>query len=1221
MKKAIASAVLIAAALSLHATDAVWTNTSTSAQIWTVAANWTNVLDGAALATPPTQATDTVTFPFVDRRRRTVNIYTDSNAAAAGSYTVASVSGPRYWQIQFPGSSYSWNNCQRTFTCADVNGFSGVWLAAGPLQTLALTAESGVQTLETVSARNRLKIDVRNTAAEARVNVVVSPGAIEKNGAGKLTLGAMVHDSQDVYVNKGVLELEGVAVDCSDLFARAVVHLDASRADTMTGYTGDDGRHYVTNWGHASGGTIGAELWDNSADTTASHLKHPHAPFINSNDVASTGLPLMDFGARSAARVDTLGPTNCTLRFTQDLNGVREVFYVDRHSDPASSTGYLLCHRVNNQSIVFSGNDTYTFKYYYNRPALYNGIVTMNGVERFPKLASNNQLEIPRPNDDYSPTWDSMTETGVALAEGISLTHLCCDSLYQGNAGGMRVAEVLIYTNVLTQAERREINTYLMRKWFAAYTCHDVATLHVGSDSTVAVSVPSGRVAHVATALLKSGAKLVKTGDGRLEIDTIEPRNATVEIRGGSVKITPSGDSISTTAPASSPLFWLDAESDGAFEKEGDDIKRWFDCRSEYVDTRRATSVTNGAGWPREVSVEINGVSHSVVEFPTIGSGTGAYMDFPYRKADKSVAYQVEAFIVIRFDNDTYSQLYPIVGMYNSNRNDRGRYNILTPSTCDDGWGGTSATVNGVPLDPFGASNTSDSIWCGGTWYVVSISSNTGGNGLSLRLGGDKAASRCGGVSVAEYIGYDRKLTTEERRNTVAYLMNKWQNAVHPDAQDRGMPAYTFSSDTPVVLSSDGDVTVEACTGGNGIIAKDGVGTVTVDDTISAYTNLAVFAGELAFTKIPFTDKSYMHFDASDTSTFTGTFVDEDASGVKTNVTKWVDVRNPDIYAGKYGGNQTSQCFGTNPVVRVVETRTGQYRQVLDFGNARNRNDSYTYKDCSAVMFDQGHRPSTVVEAYEIFSDAHGYSAAITFGCHSTYTFNRGSGGAWLNSSLSGYFAVDGSDAAYNTNIHDGFHLLTIIPTSPIAMSGLGMTKSNAMSGGFYVGELLIFTSPQTPEERVYLQRSLMHKWFGTAAAEWTNEVDAVTLAAGGRLKVADNNVLVVPSLSGSGTVEAPAVVGIESLALDVVDGLPTCIEVDGDACFAADVMVTFGRGLSRLPAGDYTIFRATGSISGADTANWSVVPAVRNRTFDVVVDGNEVKLRVTASGMFIIVL
>ena len=492
---------------------------------------------------------------------------------------------------------------------------------------------------------------------------------------------------------------------------------------------------------------------------------------------------------------------------------------------------------------------------------------------------------------------------------------------------------------------------------------------------------------------------------------------------------------------------------------------------------------------------------------------------------------------------------------------------------------------------------------------------------MVLRLAGDKAVSRCGAVSIAEYIGYDRNLTPEERRDTVAYLMKKWQNAVHPDAQDRGMPAYTFATDTPVVLSSDGDVTVESCAGGNGTIAKDGLGKVVVADSIASYTDFSVLSGELAFTKIPFTDKSYMHFDASDTSTFTQTFVDEDASGVKTNVARWVDARNANIYAGKYGG-ASGQCFSTNPVLRVVETRTGQYRQVLDFGMARSKTDSYTYQDCVAMIFDGGHRPSSVVEAYEIFSDAHNCSAGITFGCHSTYTFNRGSSGAWLSSSLSGYFAVDGSEAAYNTNIHDGFHLLTIIPSSPIAMSGLGMTKSNAMSGGFYVGELLIFTSPQTPEERVYLQRSLMHKWFGTAAAEWTNEVNSVTLACGGKLKVADNNVLVVPALSGSGTVEAPAVVGIESLALDIVDGLPTCIEVDGDAYFANDVTVTFGSGISRIPAGDYTIFRATGSISGADAANWSIVPATaRHRTFAIVAEGSEIKLRVFVDGAIIIVL
>ena len=1218
MKRALTAAALTAAALTLHAVDAVWTNTSTSVQVWTTAGNWTDSQSAAALETPPTQPADSVSFPFVDQRARVVDFCGDVNAAD-GSFSVASVSGPRFWTLRMPGWSYSHNNARRTFTCADVSGFSGSWQAAGPLQTIALTAETGVQTLETVSAANRLIIDVRSAAAEAKINVVNNAGAIEKKGAGGLTLGMMNHASQEVYLDNGALCISGAPEDMGALLSRAVVHLDANRPDTMKGYDGDDGRHYVTNWAHASGGDIGAELWVGSAGATPGQLRDPHAPFVNSNDVSTTGLPLMDFGAYVAANVDALGPTNCSLRFTKKLTGAREVFYVDMHSDPASTVNYLLCSDLNAESSIFSGNSGMAFKYYGNYPALAGGVVAFNGKENFPVMRDG-RLQIPRPLDELSPTWDSLTATSVALDKGINLTHLCCDSLYADHCGGMRVAEVLVYTNVLTAAERRDINTYLMRKWFASYPEADVRTLHAAADESVRVSVPSGRVARVASLVLK-GSSIVKTGGGTLEIGSIEPRDAAVTIMDGRVKMASTGGEVSSEEPANEPLFWYDADSADAFVKSGEDIKGWNDCRSEYASARKATSAANrSAGYPTNLTVSINGRTHTVVDYPQQGSATGAYMDFPYRKADSSVAKQKEAFVVIRFHSDTFARLYPIFGMYNINRNDRGWYNVLSPSNCEDDWGGVSATVNGVPLDPFGASDGADSIWSGDVWYVVSMAANTTGAGVVMRLGGDKNAGRCGGMTVGEYIGYDRALTPAERRDTVAYLMRKWLGTDHPDAEDRGLPNYVYPGDRPVVVTSDDDVSIRSCSGGDGSIVKDGAGKVTFDDVIDAYTDISVDSGELAFTQVGFVDKSYIHFDASDTSSFVSTYVDDSGA---TNVAKWADVRGAGATAGKYGGNST-QCFGTNPVVRVVETRPGQHRQVLDFLNARNRADSYTYMDCAAMLFDGAHRPQNVVEAYEIYADAHGCRNGMTFGDHNDNAFYRGVDGAWFRSwsgasVINGHLAIDGTTVGYDTVIGDGFHLLTVIPTAGVSVTGFGMSQENNLSGGFCIGELLVFTSAQTDVERSYLQQSLMHKWFGTAPAEWTNEVNSVSVAAGARLTLSENSALVVPTLSGSGAISAAAIAGVERLSLDTVGGLPACMTVEGKVSFADAVTVELADGLSRIPAGEYTLLTATGGVSGADAARWTIVSdAAARRSLAIVVDGSAVRLKVSPYGMCI---
>jgi len=1195
MKRILTVCAALMAAPLLHAVEAGWSNESADVQLWTTAAG------------------DGVSFPTIDRSTmRTVNLCDPAVAAASADWSIGSVSGPRLWTLCLPGYSGSQTaNSLRTFGFDDVNGFAGTWKSSGTMQTLRLNAESGVQTLEVLDAPYRLNIDVANAAAEAKVNLVRNAGALEKKGAGKLTLGTIHEANQDVYLAAGTLELEGTISASDPLFRQALVHLDASREDTIEKHQGEDGRWYVSRWKHASGGTVDAEIWDNSADKSASHIKRPHEPYINYAATSTTGLPLMDFGAGRPETVELYGPTNCVLKFSTFLRGVREVFYVDMHSDVQYSvSNYSLC-LDNSSSIIFSGNDTYAFKYQYD--ATLNGEVRFNGIQSFPVWASN-KYQYRRPCDAYSPTWDALTLTSVALASEITLNHLCADQLYYYPSGGMRIGEILVFDKVLTADERRRINHYLMRKWFKSYPREEVANLHVANNATAAISVPAGMTAKVSN-LVVNGTSVKKLGAGTLVVGRTFPENVKFEVVEGAVTVDPPERTITTETPTGTPLIWYDGDQEGAIVESGDSVVNWKDQRSDYATTRQGTAA--GSALPVKEEVVINGKTHTVVNFATSGSN-GSRMSFPDKIGGNWTVFK-EGFIVINFANDTLAQLYPIFGSgtYAFARN---WYNIFDPTVSQDDWGGASCTVNGKPIDPFVKGTSDGKIFKGGEWYVVSLGCN--GAWCSWQLAADCGKSRCGGVKIGEFVGYNTALTAEQRRDTVAYLMKKWLGTEHPEAGDHATVDYEYPASRPIILADAADASVHAVSGGNGTIVKTGAGETrlqtSVDGIASGFT---VEDGSLVLEKGAFVEHSAYHFDATDVSSFEQYYVD---NGV-TNLVKVVDTLGR---AGNATRFETSLPT-TNAVITHVETVPGKAMPVFDFGNYRTSADAVA-KDAAAWKLASVKKPA---EIHEVFSDAN--NAVVnktyqdTFGAQSgnaggSAPYTRMWNGQFLRnwddiaSARDGYLAVNGETAYWNTDITGGFHVLSSAPLTPRWLDTVGNRKSEAV-GGCYIGELIAYETLPSAVERRYIQDYLKWKWLDGVRPSWTNTATFIEVAAGATFAIGAGNALAVPELRGAGTVQADALSGVSALSVDTIDGEPGTLTVNGNVAFAPTATVTLGAGLRKLPTGDYEILTATGDLAGA--AHWTVVSDIRSTAdVSVVCDGSRLLLRVRPAGLMVIV-
>ena len=95
--------------------------------------------------------------------------------------------------------------------------------------------------------------------------------------------------------------------------------------------------------------------------------------------------------------------------------------------------------------------------------------------------------------------------------------------------GGVRLCEVLVFTNVLVAADRTTINTYLTQKWFAVRP-EAVAT----QQGRITADVPEGEAHCVA---LSGNGKLRKTGSGSLaRLNTAKQNGLRTVLEGGALQ-------------------------------------------------------------------------------------------------------------------------------------------------------------------------------------------------------------------------------------------------------------------------------------------------------------------------------------------------------------------------------------------------------------------------------------------------------------------------------------------------------------------------------------------------------------------------------------------------------------------------------------------------------------------------------------------------------------
>lgn len=1194
--------ITAALVLPLSAMDATWAKSGSYdlGLYWTTLANW--LVDGVQPTEPPTNVTDTVVFPHNGvKRRQSVYAGSGTTAGKMCGLSSARVTGDTSVEILNGGSWTSGGtNGRKPVTILDPNGFTGFWGAGDTAQVYAFPSSSTftpqVHNLD-VQGRPTLQADGDGCV---EVDALYNAGGLVKAGSAEVRIAGSMGGCNNLYIEEGdvTLPANAEADTVENVMAGAYLHLDASDASTFEFQEGSGTA--VTNWLDVR--KDGRSAWlPHWVGVGADRVQQANPPFL-SGEKSPTGLQYLDFGSCFRADAEPLyGPTNCCLEFAPISNGA-EVFCVFRYHEPFGMNAllgdYNLAPLQPYGGAIFGGSANEN---------LATGHIYLDG-----KLVKGT-------DSPAGGLADCVHVMSFGPATNLEIRTIGVDQRYSARCGGMLFGEILVFTNELSRVDRLRINDYLRRKWVIGGA--DQKDLNLGSvvvcNTASQLKVDAGKRAKVLD-VVTSGDTLVKGGDGVLEVDTVQPANATLDIRGGSVALT------RRVTPqlklAADPLVRLDAsadetvvtEHDGTYGK--DFVTAWKDCRTG-VDVSAVPFSSQARPHHPTVAAAQSPTGLDVVDFGSNGDTISALTLPWYGQA----ARVYTGFIVMRQISSTYS-FVPFFGckdmcMERENNADGHQHARILSSTYPHPAAMSALwTVNGKAVVPnvympeyFGS---------GAGFIVVAFSARQPLAVDAIALGRNQS-TRAGGIQVGEYVLYDRELSEAERRNTEAYLMDKWLGTSHP-AATHASATYKFAAAVDPIFDSADDMTISGFTGGTGDVVKRGAGEVTlIAGVASDVKSVTVEEGELVLpVDDSFMNDALMHFDATDEQTLVYT------NGV---FAAWKDVRDNGLVAEV----DHTQWSTQPPPLETVTTTNSVQRKMLNFGGLCG--------GMARLCLNQNF--SNVREAHVVLKGVSPHFLPLTWAHTSPYApsatqhidYYRDSTGkiiADANSSAcvrDGYIAVNGvRHASSDVITPTDSMLMSFAPTANTYVNSIQGDRQ--MNGGAYVGEQIAFSRTLTAKERDYLVKRLMYKWFEVGEDPvWTNAYfSTVSVAKGAALTLTGAADPIVDTLDGAGAITANVLQGVTAISAEgeaVAAG--DHLTVDGKVTFGDAVTVTISGGGKVFDApGDYAIVEATGGLENVDLTSWTCDTAEFSpkRTYSLRQVGNRIVLRVERKGMLLIV-
>jgi hypothetical protein len=312
--------------------------------------------------------------------------------------------------------------------------------------------------------------------AMAVTGVETASGTLVKKGAGALALPLDQTAADGLDVQEGAV---AATVSFSNLIASAALHLDASAADSLVTVTDEKGEQ-ITRWNDAGGNGLYLVPCEESWS--------PNKPYLLTETVGgqtrqvvsigetcsrgdkptpAVGNPIATNGTATAFRIRREGAGDAN----QTISKIREYHFVIAEV-PQSDTG--------SRSRLFTANNAYfarngsNFGY-----ILSDGDGRNDGFKYGSFYGYDGKEYSSRTSKDFGTGYHQgfYAVTNDAYGSWASLSFLGggnnINSLPQ--IGGQKICEILVFTNLLSYAERTNVVSALRRKWLGADDAPDPA--------------------------------------------------------------------------------------------------------------------------------------------------------------------------------------------------------------------------------------------------------------------------------------------------------------------------------------------------------------------------------------------------------------------------------------------------------------------------------------------------------------------------------------------------------------------------------------------------------------------------------------------------------------------------------------------------------------------------------------------------------------------------
>ncbi len=635
-------------------------------------------------------------------------------------------------------------------------------------------------------------------AVSLALDRVTGSGTLTKAGIGTLTVESPESFGGTLSLSEGVFSADGT---------RASLTAQAAPTNPVPG---------AAFWVDAcAAGTFGSDVvsrvywrdvrWTAGSDYLVATQRWASAPTVLSNAVGA--FPVVDMGPTNNPTVEK------GMQWSKNLSNVRTVF--------------MLIGSQLGGGILLGGLDAATSDF--NR-----GPVSSAATPIYYQFTSANVkggiTRIDGVQVDGTATGLSGSYQVIALRTSGNVTagQFAHDRDQTSRGGGQRLGEVIVYTNVLSDAQMAQVEAYLLNKWQRPGTRDLQATLNRLEAPTVGVPAAAGTLEvglrRLLVQELVGTGVLQKTGSAAITLGRFGSYSGTLDVAVGRVALAGYGPVPRT------PAFWVDASRVDTLEYDAQslELSKWYDCRRNglYAQKAAAASQTVGATtypnlMPLLAQNALNGLP--VVDF-------GSWMGNRFLTWSQPLTHIRTVFWVIgsqeggghllTYDRDT--------GTRHFFRGGTNGWNTITKDSVL--WATTPALV-----DPYGPVINGQTRKNG----VVVNGTQTGLSGgydlVSLRTTGDSSASAfnndrarayrnsTGGQRLAEVIIYEEALTDDEIRQVESYLRVKWglPLAVGTDIpSDASRSAMTLTLHTGAVLELGG-------TQAHALGALGGIGMVT----------------------------------------------------------------------------------------------------------------------------------------------------------------------------------------------------------------------------------------------------------------------------------------------------------------------------------------------------------------------------------------------------------